>query len=374
MTKSIALYIHWPFCVSKCPYCDFNSYQVANINQEDWNKALLKDLKWSLKEFAQGYKISTIFFGGGTPSIMPFNIVESIVNEVYKHGTSNKVIETTLETNPRTVNKEKLKSFKQAGINRLSLGVQSFLNKNLEFLKRDHDVKDTYKIIEDVKALFNNFSLDIIYGLKNQTISDLMHELKEIKKISPNHISAYQLTIEQNTPFYKQNIKETKDSLAIAMHSIIKSYLQGLGLYGYEVSNYAKKGYECKHNLNYWHGTPYIGIGPGACGRVLKQNTWHETMCTKLPTKYLKGVLKNSNSFEVYEKIEEKSRIEEIFLSYIRLNSGIPNNILNQLSKQQNANIATLVKEGFLTNSNNMLKCTKKGMFYINSIVEYVLA
>ncbi len=156
------------------------------------------------------------------------------------------------------------------------------------------------------------------------------------------------------------------------MHSTIKDFLKTQGLLQYEVSNYAKKGYECKHNLSYWNGTPYIGIGAGACGRVIKKGTWFESRAIKNPNKYLNAVLTEKSSFEIFNKIDDTSRFEEIFLSYIRLNDGIPPKIIRKLSKKQGEKTKELVENGFLTLKNNNLTCTKKGMFYINSIVEFI--
>lgn len=266
----IAIYIHWPFCESKCPYCDFNSHVSKIIDQESWKKRYLSEI-YLYKNLISYYKIRSIFFGGGTPSLMNPDIISKILELINKFSNIDKA-EITLEANPTSFEVNKFKDFKLAGINRVSIGTQSFNDKNLVFLGRNHDSKLALYAIENAANIFSNYSFDLIYALPGQEVNDWMQELEFSVSLQSPHISLYQLTIEDNTKFAAQykakRFSLPSNDIANQMYLHTNKFLKKNGYLHYEISNYAKKGFESRHNLAYWEYLPYIGIGPGAHGRL----------------------------------------------------------------------------------------------------------
>ncbi|MEL6711976.1 MAG: radical SAM family heme chaperone HemW, partial [Pseudomonadota bacterium] len=268
----ISIYIHWPFCLSKCPYCDFNSHVSKNIDNDLWLKNYLHELNIFLPVL-KGKTVKTIFFGGGTPSLMPTAIVEEIINFIKKNAQCDEDLEITLEMNPTSIEINKLYGFSQAGVNRVSIGIQSLNNHSLKFLGRNHSAEEALKCLELANRYFNNVSFDIIYGLPHQSIDDWKQECELAMKYVTNHVSLYQLMIEPDTKFYSLykagKLKPHNDEVLYAMYDYTNEQLNQHGLQRYEISNYAKNGYESKHNLVYWNYDEYLGIGPGAHSRLL---------------------------------------------------------------------------------------------------------
>jgi len=272
MNTAHNLYIHVPFCMSKCNYCAFYSVACAKPNWSEYADNICQELCfWSEKLGKIG--IPTIFFGGGTPSLMPVAIFERIMNCVNQCFCVNKDCEITLESNPGTITEEKLSGFISNGVNRLSVGVQSLNDDELKFLGRKHDVKTAVNLLEIAMRMNLRVSADFIYGLPNQTAKDVMNLCNDINKLGLSHVSMYELTIEENTPFGKMNLNMPDNEEMAKMYSVIP---ECLSLSRYEVSNYAKPGQECRHNLNVWNGEPYLGIGRGAAGRVYLDDIWYE--------------------------------------------------------------------------------------------------
>lgn len=268
------IYIHVPFCISKCNYCAFFSQAC---NAPDWGKytdEICDEIAhWGKMLGTPG--VPTIFFGGGTPSLMPVKSFEKIINTIQKNFNLAQDSEITLESNPGTLDKEKLGEFKKIGMNRLSIGVQSLDDKKLQFMGRRHNVSDALNLIQSAQNMGLRVSADFIYGLPEDTEKTVIDLCRQINQIGLEHISMYELTIEENTPFGKMNLNMPSNKEMAKMYMAIDNHLN---LPRYEVSNYCAPGQECQHNQNIWDGEPYIGIGRGAAGRILLDNTWHEQL------------------------------------------------------------------------------------------------
>jgi putative oxygen-independent coproporphyrinogen III oxidase len=284
MNKSknlLGLYIHWPYCESKCPYCDFNSHVNESIDIDSWIKSYtnqIYQMKEDIIEYNLNYDgLSSIFFGGGTPSLMPLEIIESILNISYKLFNLNRDIEISLEANPSSYEIEKFVDLKKLGINRLSVGVQSLNSKNLHFLGRLHNVNDVYNALDHATKTFDNVSIDLMYAFYGQDLNLWIDELENfLQRYDLTHISLYQLTIEKGTKFftdYKKGLIQLIDNdLAADFYNKTNMILSKYLFNRYEISNYSKLNFECKHNLNYWNSDSWIGIGPGAYGRLWSLN------------------------------------------------------------------------------------------------------
>lgn len=331
--KNIAIYIHYPFCESKCPYCDFNSHVEDSIDSELYKKAYLREIDY-YADLIDEKNIDTIFFGGGTPSLMKEDLLEDILDHLAKKFTINQDVEITLEANPGSFEVEKFNNFKKIGINRLSIGIQSFDDKALKFLGRKHDANQAIKAIENAKKIFDNFSFDLIYALPNQNLKDWLDQLKYALSFQTKHLSLYQLTIEKGTKFFsdfsKGKFKMLSDELSADFFDETVDLMQENNYKNYEISNFAKKGFECKHNLNYWQGVDYVGLGAGAHGRIhLKNNDLRSsTVNFHTPTKWLNEVLTKGNALQKIEEISKIESMEEIILTGLRLENGIKDKLL----------------------------------------------
>ena len=279
----LSLYVHWPYCESKCPYCDFNSHVNEKININDWIQSYKNQLFAMKEELIENNVnsrlLDTIFFGGGTPSLMPLEIVESIIDLSKEIFGFKKDIEITLEANPSSYEAKKFIKFKKIGVNRVSIGAQSLSNNYLKFLGRLHNIKDIKIALSDASEIFENISVDLIYAFYGQNIHDWISKLESfLNTFNLQHLSLYQLTIEEGTKFFKDHkngiIKLIDNDKAAEFYNVSNKLLNDFSLIKYEVSNYAKKGFRCKHNLNYWKSENWIAIGPGAYGRLwsLKKN------------------------------------------------------------------------------------------------------
>lgn len=268
------IYIHVPFCISKCKYCAFMSVACANPDWKKYTDEICHEIvEWGNR--TQHTDVPTIFFGGGTPSLMPEKCIEKIINTVNNAFHLTTDAEISAEANPGTINHTKLSGFKNAGINRLSIGVQSFDDKQLEFLGRQHNAVDAIHLIEHAKALGLRISADFIYGIPGDTVKNVKNTCRQINSMGLQHCSMYELTIENGTPFAKMNLDMPDNDTMAQMYIEIG---QTLNIPRYEVSNYAAPGQECRHNQNVWDGMPYIGIGRGAAGRPFVDGTWYEQM------------------------------------------------------------------------------------------------
>jgi len=276
-TSKISLYIHWPYCLSKCPYCDFSSQVCPHIDED----LLWRGYQRDLGLFLTDRPIQTIFFGGGTPSLMSAKLLDKFINTITKHTTICSDAEITMEANPDAIDLEKIKAFHTVGVNRLSLGVQSLNDSDLAFLGRKHTVQTALKRITEAQSVFDRINIDLIYARPNQTLAQWESELKQALSLGLNHYSLYQLTIEEKTVFGKKGISPAPDDVATDLYRLTDEIMNNAKIPAYEVSNYARQGQECRHNLTYWHGDDYIGIGPAAHGRIGMTATQNPPHLTK---------------------------------------------------------------------------------------------
>ena len=274
MNASHNIYIHVPFCISKCNYCAFFSHACTSPDWDSYAEKIISEIKY-WHDILGRISVPTIFFGGGTPSLMPTNIFSKITSTICGNFELLNDAEVTIEANPKTLDVIRLHEFCDAGVNRISIGAQSFDDEKLRFLGRAHSADDARRLIDIAMSNVKNVSADFIYGLPSDTVDDVIKTCDEINKIGLPHCSMYELTIEPNTPLGKKNLKMPSNDTMAEMYLAISRTLK---LNRYEVSNYAKQGFECRHNQNIWDGAAYIGIGDGAAGRILKDGVWYEEM------------------------------------------------------------------------------------------------
>lgn len=386
--NSLSIYIHYPFCKSKCPYCDFNSHVTNHIDEQKFLNSYLSAYLSELEYFAPHLKkrqIKTIFFGGGTPSLMPTYFVEKILEKIATIWVIDKNCEITLEANPTSFEASKFKDFKAAGINRLSIGIQALNDVDLKFLGRQHSAVEAINVIKTAGKIFENYSFDLIYARPGQKSSDWQKELQTAISLSANHLSLYQLTIEKGTKFYGQYLNKEftlpDENLAADLYELTNRVTKEHQFSNYEISNYAKKGFECRHNLAYWHSDDYLGIGAGAHSRVYldKEKNRSAIMMTHLPSAWLENVQKNGVGTQTLTKISQKELLEEIILMGLRLKKGINNKTFQQHFGKNIGEIFDLEKLGSLVDNKliiitkNSIRISKKGLLLTNSIVEKIV-
>ncbi|MBM3580252.1 MAG: radical SAM family heme chaperone HemW, partial [Alphaproteobacteria bacterium] len=281
--KPLSLYIHYPFCKSKCPYCDFNSHVRESVDHTKFLRAYEKELEFFSGKIGKR-KITTIFFGGGTPSLMPIFLVEGILKKISELWEVSKDCEISLEANPTSSEASGFRALRDIGINRLSLGIQALNDEDLKFLGREHNTGEAIKTIETAAKIFDNFSFDLIYARPEQRLVDWSHELAQALSFGSKHLSLYQLTIEKGTKFFaefqKKKFLMPEENLAAEFYEITNEITSGAGLELYEISNYTQKNFECRHNLAYWRSEDYLGIGAGAHSRVYFSGETQRTAIT----------------------------------------------------------------------------------------------
>ena len=373
----LSLYIHVPWCVKKCPYCDFNSHESSDVIPE---QAFLSALSADLREevqYAQGRPIVSIFIGGGTPSLLSANFYCQLLGVISDHLDFAEDIEITMEANPGTFEQEKFSGFRQAGINRLSIGAQSFSSAQLKSLGRIHDEHEAIRAVKSAQAVgFDNLNVDIMFGLSGQTVDHAMADLRQAIALNPQHISWYQLTIEPNTRYYNKPPSLPEDDLIWAMQVQGKQLLKEAGFINYEISAYAQNGRQASHNLNYWQFGDYLAIGPGAHGKVTHldpfkvQRHWK----TRQPVDYLNVEKPFMAGIKV---IEKKDMPLEFMLNGLRLVKGFT---WEQFEKRTGLilsdvedKVELLATKGLLDNSSGALQPTEKGHQYLNFVLEEFL-
>ncbi|MDA9057764.1 radical SAM family heme chaperone HemW [Candidatus Thioglobus sp.] len=368
----LALYIHYPWCVKKCPYCDFNSHEGSIHN--GYIKALLKDLDDDLK-FIQNRKIHSIFIGGGTPSLMSIEDAYELFDGLNERLSISKNIEITLEANPGTFEVEKFSEFRKAGINRLSVGVQSFKDNQLKFLGRIHSGSDALRAISEAKKVgFDNLNIDLMYGLKDQTIDMCLEDVMQAIELKPSHISFYQLTLEPNTLFAKYPPKLPIDEKIWDMGEQGAVLLNQNGFRQYEVSAYSERPSE--HNINYWKFGDYIGIGAGAHGKITDGESQQifRTLKPKSPKDYLS---KMQTGADIPTKKEVDNVAFEFMLNSLRLKDGFSSSLFESrtglLIKSLSSELGRAENLGLLENKNNWIKPTSKGFNFLNELQEIFL-
>ncbi|MEP1421470.1 MAG: radical SAM family heme chaperone HemW [Erythrobacter sp.] len=321
-----ALYIHWPFCAKKCPYCDFNSHVRDNVDVESWKKALIADMHAEAQvagDVADRETLTSIFFGGGTPSLMPPHLVETLLNEAEQLWGFDEGIEITLEANPSSVEAANFAGIAQAGVNRVSLGVQSLEDETLRWLGRLHGADEALAALEIAQAKFERVNFDVIYALPGQTIDQWEAQLSRALGLGTSHLSLYQLTIEPGTRFAtdvrRGLFAPLDDDEAAELFAITQAKTAAHGLPSYEISNHARIGEESRHNLTYWRYQDYVGIGPGAHGR----RGGFATTRHKKPENYLKAVSARAHGIAEQRSLSKGEQASEALLMGLRLVEGI---------------------------------------------------
>ncbi len=374
----MGIYIHWPFCEKKCPYCDFNSHVRDNINHLKWLKAYLNELRYYASETSERV-ISSVFFGGGTPSLMKPSVIEKILDEIQSLWHCSKDMEVTAEANPSSSETQLFKDFRGAGINRLSIGVQSLNNQSLMFLGRLHNADDARKAIKAATKIFPKISFDLIYALPGQTPITWKKELASAIKIAEGHLSLYQLTIEPGTEFHKKRIKAANEDIGAALFELTQEIMDNAGLPAYEISNHAKKGQESRHNLIYWRGGDYLGIGPGAHGRITHAYKTEMMHNYREPEIWLNLAITKKYGQQKRAALSKEERRNELVLMGLRLIEGISLDHFNSLTNQHltkiidKNRITALADQGYLTLNNTVLKTTVAGRQRLNAVLTYLL-
>jgi putative oxygen-independent coproporphyrinogen III oxidase len=379
---AFGIYVHWPFCASKCPYCDFNSHVHATIDQQKWARAYDREIEY-FANLTQGRAVDTIFFGGGTPSLMAPETVASVLSSIHKHLNVSPHVEITLEANPTSVEAQKFVGFRAAGVNRVSLGIQSLRADDLKFLGRTHDVDQAREAISIARNTFDRFSFDLIYARPHQTISSWHDELREALDMAVGHISLYQLTIEKSTPFHVQyargEFQIPDQDLAADLYDVTQEILNNAGLPAYEVSNHARAGEESRHNLIYWQSDDYIGIGPGAHGRLTLNNIRHATRGHRAPDIWLRQAEDRGHGQHDFEILSDHQSFEEMVMMGLRLSLGISWDKLSRTSPDDceklhiSQAVKRMVDEGYIVSNQHYLRTTPEGMKRLNAVLGYIL-
>jgi len=367
-TPDLALYVHWPFCVSKCPYCDFNSHVRESVDQDLWRDALLADLAHEARE-TPGHRLSSIFFGGGTPSLMPPATVAALIEAAEAHWGFASDIEITLEANPSSVEAARFADLAAAGVNRVSLGLQSLDDDALRFLGRAHDVAEGLAALDTALSAFGRVSFDLIYALPGQGDAAWEAELGRALSFGTGHLSLYQLTIEPGTRFAamaaKSELIPADPDESAALYELTGEMTEAAGLPAYEISNHARPGEESRHNLSYWRYRSYAGVGPGAHGR----RGGHATQRHRKPENWLSALARNGHGIAEESEIGARDARIEALLMGLRLAEGVaaaPDDL--ELDA-----VARLSAEGLVDYDGARLSATPRGMLLLDSLLAEVV-
>jgi len=372
------LYIHWPFCLSKCPYCDFNSHVRAKIDAEAWQAAMLRELQTQAARLDTKPKLDAIFFGGGTPSLMPGHIVDALLKEAERTFGFAPNIEITLEANPTSVDAGRFRDYRAAGVNRVSLGVQALNDKDLRALGRLHTVDEAMRAVTLAQATFPRASFDLIYARPGQTMEAWAAELDQALAQGCTHYSLYQLTFEEGTPFYaareRGTMKETDPDTAAELYELTQARMNAAGLPAYEISNHAKPGEESRHNLIYWRYGDYLGIGPGAHGRITAGGKRIATATARAPEAWLAQVNDAGHGLERFDEVTTEEQGTEALLMGLRLSEGIDVAPIEQKLRRPLGRVTTLEAQGLVTLANGRLRATSRGRLVLNAVLKELAA
>lgn len=379
----LGVYVHWPFCKSKCPYCDFNSHVRDGVEQARWRKALLAELDYAALE-APGRRVETMFFGGGTPSLMEPQTVAALIARVRELWDVSPDLEITLEANPTSVEADRFAALAQAGVNRVSLGIQALDPAALKFLGREHSVDEALKALGTAQRHFKRTSFDLIYARPGQTVHAWDAELTSALKLAGEHLSVYQLTIERGTRFFtdhaRGNFELPSEATAARLFELTQQRLAEAGLPAYEISNHAKPGAECRHNLIYWRYQDYVGVGPGAHGRFAEGGAKVARRRKSGPEAWLEAVEQGGHGTAETTLVRGRDKIEEALMMGLRLSEGIDRTAFAAVADADpvaalgEARFAPLVKAGFLEISKARLRATPAGRQRLNAVIERLIA
>nr|WP_037371792.1 radical SAM family heme chaperone HemW [Salipiger mucosus] len=372
------LYVHWPFCEAKCPYCDFNSHVVSFVDQDRWAAALASEIR-RYGALTEGRVLNSIYFGGGTPSLMTPETVDTVLRAAREHWAWANDIEITLEANPRSVEAGRFEGFARAGVNRVSLGVQALRPDDLRRLGRLHDVDEAMTAFDIAKQTFGRVSFDLIYARQGQSLQDWEVELREALDHAADHLSLYQLTIEQGTAFWDRaragKLRGLPDEdLSADMYIATQEICEAAGVPAYEVSNHAAPGAESRHNLVYWRGGDYVGVGPGAHGRVTLDGVRHASETPLAPGAWLQAA-EGGSADSVFNPLSPSDILTEYVMMSLRLTEGLSVSRAaamraNTLDETQ---ITDLIGHGLLWRDGDRLGATRDGRMVLNSLTGAVL-
>jgi putative oxygen-independent coproporphyrinogen III oxidase len=374
--EAFGVYVHWPFCLSKCPYCDFNSHvRHAPIDEERFSRAFAREIETTAAR-TPGRQASSIFLGGGTPSLMRPQTVGSILDAIGKHWRVAADVEVTLEANPTSVEATRFRGYRTAGVNRVSLGVQALDDASLKALGRLHTAREALDAVAIARTAFDRYSFDLIYARPDQTPQMWADELKLAIAEAAEHLSLYQLTIEPETPFFGLHaagkLKTPDEATARALYDVTQEICAQHGLPSYEISNHARAGAECKHNLVYWRGEEYAGIGPGAHGRLDLDGVRHAVATEKRPEAWVMRVEANGHGVITDDRLNSEERADEFLLMGLRLAEGIDPERYADLSGRalDPRRIAVLREQGaIVVDANGRLRVTKSGFPVLDAVV-----
>ncbi|MDF1791703.1 MAG: radical SAM family heme chaperone HemW [Thalassobaculaceae bacterium] len=381
----IGLYVHWPFCRAKCPYCDFNSHVSDSVDHELWRDLLVRELE-TLAPRVGRRRLISIFFGGGTPSLMEPETVAAVIEAARRLFTFNNDIEITLEANPTSVEAAKMAAFHNAGITRVSLGIQALDDAALKFLGREHTAAEALSALDSVRAHFENVSFDLIYARPGQDIASWTGELSRALALAPTHLSLYQLTIEPTTPFYARHARGDfalpDDDAAADLYEATQEILGAAGLPAYEVSNHARAGHACRHNLVYWRYQDYLGIGPGAHGRVSDGAPGAAKTAARIhraPKIWLERVARDGHALVDDAPIPVDEMLVEAVLMGLRIDEGLTETRFRHLFAAPPTDLFppdvldTLVSAGFLAVDGSDIRATPAGRARLDAVTAHLL-
>ena len=376
--QPFSLYIHIPFCISKCPYCDFNSHVVPAIPEQNYTNGLVRELDHFARDpYWLGRPVQTIFFGGGTPSTFKPATIGTVLEAVSRKFEVLSDCEITLEANPGTIERNNFSGYRRAGVNRISVGIQSFQPWLLKFLGRTHSADDGRKALDVVRRTgFDNFSFDLIFANPGQTLENLAADLDIALGFEPPHLSAYNLTFEEGTPFYHEyragRLQPLTEDQEVAMAQLIESKLISAGLSRYEISNYAQPGRHCRHNVNYWQSGDYLGIGAGAHSYLSLGNTGKRWSNEKNPGHYVSRVHDTNKAITGEEQIEFKQAAGEFMFLGLRMSDGVCcrsfYSRFGATPRELYPKVGIWLEEKLMEEKNGYLRLTNNGMMLADSI------
>lgn len=374
------LYLHWPFCESKCPYCDFNSHVANRVDQSAWLRAYRSEIRRAANE-TSGRILQSIYFGGGTPSLMDNEIVAAIIEEVRTNWQTVNDLEVTLEANPGSVEASRFEGYRRAGVNRVSLGVQALNDSALRSLGRLHSKEQALRALEIAKNTFDRVSFDLIYARQFQSLAEWTVELREALSLAADHLSLYQLTIEDGTVFASRAARGglaglPDEDLAADMYEATQDLCGEAGLAAYEVSNHARAGAESRHNLIYWRGGDYVGIGPGAHGRLTTTDGRHAIECHRDPKLWLRAALTAAGGESSRQRLVPEELGLEYLLMSLRTSEGLDLARHARMSGQalKEDRIVALDGLGLVSRSDGRLKTTAAGRLVLNGVLKQLAA
>ncbi|WP_299281502.1 radical SAM family heme chaperone HemW [uncultured Tateyamaria sp.] len=369
------LYVHWPFCTAKCPYCDFNSHVTRSVDHDAWRSALVSEVE-SVGQNTNGRVLRSIFFGGGTPSLMAPATVDAIVQAAHRTWPVANDLEITLEANPTSVEASKFADFRAAGVNRVSMGIQALNDADLKALGRMHTADEALKAFDIARSEFQRVSFDLMYGRQKQSLTDWESELRRALSLGLDHVSLYQLTVEAGTAFGDRYAAGglrglPDDDLSADMYAVTQNICAEFDMPRYEVSNHAKDGAESRHNLIYWRYGDYAGIGPGAHGRLTTNGQRIATEQQRMPAKWLTGADRQSN-----EMLSRNDQAVEFLMMGLRLTEGVDLPRYEALAGQPlpEDKVNELVGMGLIDNTETRIAVTDQGLTLLNGVLRTLLA